>query len=153
VECHFRGDLRQLSSLRSAWRRLHCASRVAAARLIRWSTMRCAICFGAWSNRRRTVLKSNSTDSKGDGEEYPKQIMLTITERGWLDDAVAGVVMRYRFKKSSDGWRVTRADGKKLMRPGINMTDLIKKGSTGNQRNRDRTIALRFIDHYSLLRT
>jgi hypothetical protein len=51
-------------------------------------------------------------------QEYPKQVTLTITERGWHDDAVEGVVMRYRLQKSSDGWRVTGAEGKRLMRPG-----------------------------------
>jgi hypothetical protein len=63
---------------------------------------------------------------KGDGREYPKQVTLTITERGWLDDEAEGVVMRYRLEKSSDGWRITGAEGKKLMQPGINMTDLIE---------------------------
>jgi len=51
-------------------------------------------------------------------QEHPKQVTLTITERGYHDDAVEGVVMRYRLEKSSDGWRITSAEGKKLMRPG-----------------------------------
>jgi len=51
-------------------------------------------------------------------QEYPKQVTLTITERGYHDDAVEGVVMRYRLEQSSDGWRVTRAEGKELRRPG-----------------------------------
>jgi len=36
-------------------------------------------------------------------QEYPKQVTLTITERGYHDDAVEGVVMRYCLEKSSDG--------------------------------------------------
>ena len=51
-------------------------------------------------------------------QEYPKQVMLTVTERGWHDDAVAGIVMRYHLEKSSDGWRITGAEGKELRRPG-----------------------------------
>ena len=51
-------------------------------------------------------------------QEYPKQVTLTITERGYHDDAVEGVVMRYHLEKSSDGWRITRAEGKQLRRPG-----------------------------------
>jgi len=51
-------------------------------------------------------------------QEYPKQVTLTITERGYHDDAVDGVVMRYRLDQSSDGWRITRAETKRLMRPG-----------------------------------
>ena len=51
-------------------------------------------------------------------QEYPKQVTLTITERGYHDDAVEGVVMRYRLEQSSDGWRITRAEGKELRRPG-----------------------------------
>jgi hypothetical protein len=47
-------------------------------------------------------------------QEYPKYVTLTITERGWHDDEVAGVVMRYRLDKSSDGWRITRAEKKTL---------------------------------------
>jgi len=43
---------------------------------------------------------------------------LAITERGYHDDAVEGVVMRYRLEQSSDGWRITRAEGKELRRPG-----------------------------------
>ena len=50
--------------------------------------------------------------------EYPKQVTLTVTERGYHDDAVEGVVMRYRLEQSSDGWRITRAEGKQLRRPG-----------------------------------
>jgi hypothetical protein len=51
-------------------------------------------------------------------QEYPKQVTLTITERGYHDDAVDGVVMRYRLEKSSDGWRITRAEEKQLRWPG-----------------------------------
>ena len=51
-------------------------------------------------------------------ESDSKQVMLTITERGYHDDAVEGVVMRYRLEQSSDGWRITRAEGKQLRRPG-----------------------------------
>jgi len=51
-------------------------------------------------------------------QEYPEQVTLTITERGYHDDAMAGVVMRYRLERSSDGWRITRAEGKELRRPG-----------------------------------
>jgi len=47
-------------------------------------------------------------------QEYPTYVTLTITERGWHDDEVAGVVMRYRLDKSSDGWRVTRVEKKTL---------------------------------------
>jgi hypothetical protein len=47
-------------------------------------------------------------------QEYPKYVTLTITERGWHDDEVAGVAMRYRLDKSSNGWRVTRAEKKTL---------------------------------------
>jgi hypothetical protein len=47
-------------------------------------------------------------------QEYPKYVTLTITERGWHDDEVAGVVMRYSLAKSSDGWRITRAEKKTL---------------------------------------
>jgi hypothetical protein len=51
-------------------------------------------------------------------QEYPKQVTLTITERGYHDDAVEGVVMRYRLEQSSDGWRITRAEEKQLRWPG-----------------------------------
>jgi hypothetical protein len=51
-------------------------------------------------------------------QEYPKQVTLTITERGYHDDAVDGVVMRYRLEQSSGGWRITRAEGKQLRRLG-----------------------------------
>jgi hypothetical protein len=51
-------------------------------------------------------------------QEYPTKVTLTITERGYHDDAVEGVVMRYRLDKSSDGWRITRAEIKRLIRPG-----------------------------------
>jgi hypothetical protein len=32
-------------------------------------------------------------------QEYPKYVTLTITERGWHDDEVNGVVMRYSLAK------------------------------------------------------
>ena len=51
-------------------------------------------------------------------QEYPTYVTLTITERGYHDDAVDGVVMRYRLEQSSDGWRITRAERKPLRRPG-----------------------------------
>ena len=51
-------------------------------------------------------------------QEYPKSVTLTITERGWHDDEVAGVVMRYHLDKSSDGWRITYAERKTLRQPG-----------------------------------
>lgn len=51
-------------------------------------------------------------------QEYPKQVTLTITERGYHDDAVEGVVKRYRLEQSSDGWRITRAEEKQLKWPG-----------------------------------
>jgi hypothetical protein len=51
-------------------------------------------------------------------QEYPKQVTLTITERGYHDDAVDGVVKRYRLEQSSDGWRITRAEEKQLRWPG-----------------------------------
>jgi hypothetical protein len=47
-------------------------------------------------------------------QEYPKYVTLTITERGWHDDEVNGMVMRYSLAKSSDGWRITRAEKKTL---------------------------------------
>jgi hypothetical protein len=47
-------------------------------------------------------------------QEYPKYVTLTITERGYHDDEVNGVVMRYSLAKSSDGWRITRAEKKPL---------------------------------------
>ena len=43
-------------------------------------------------------------------QEYPVNVTLTITERGWHDDEVNGVVMRYSLAKSSGGWRITRAE-------------------------------------------
>lgn len=51
-------------------------------------------------------------------QEYPKQVTLTITERGYHEDAVEGVVRRYRLEQSSDGWRITRAEEKQLRWPG-----------------------------------
>ena len=54
-------------------------------------------------------------------QEYPKQVTLTITERGYHDDAVEGVVKRYRLEQSSDGWRITRAEEKQLKWPGYSV--------------------------------
>jgi hypothetical protein len=54
---------------------------------------------------------------EGEGER-PTRVTLTITERGYLDDAVDGVVMRYRLAQSSNGWHITRVERKTLTRPG-----------------------------------
>ena len=61
--------------------------------------------------------RTRSITIKGE-QEYPKQVTLTITERGYHDDAVEGVVKRYRLEQSSDGWRITRAEEKQLKWPG-----------------------------------
>jgi hypothetical protein len=87
-------------------RRLHGASRSAAGGLS--AGQQCVARFASAHEASRAGLgldrrqRFRSITIRGE-QEYPKQVTLTITERGYHDDAVEGVVMRYCLEKSSDG--------------------------------------------------